>query len=225
MKSTYRIISKAALPALLLLFAGLPFSVFAKDKDKSKTPKISYEVDIDYPLFDSEPMLNAQLAQIVQQELQTFNKEFFAAETPAYSQVFEFDIENGSLYEDTVYISFLLKIYRFTGGAHGETTLIPITYSKQTKKLLSLEELVKPTRKDWLSVLSAEAQKQLSTQVKKRELTSTDDWITQGTEPKQENFAVFKLEKNQVRFVFNQYQVAPYSSGMPEIVVPLTLFK
>ena len=73
--------------------------------------------------------------------------------------------------------------------------------------------------------MSTEARKQLSAQVKKGKLTSSDDWITQGTEPTQENFDLFKLEKNSVRFVFEQYQVAPYASGMPEIVVPLTLFK
>ena len=150
---------------------------------------------------------------------------FFVAETPAYPYGLELSIDSDSIYEDTAYISFFLTIYQYTGGAHGTTTLIPVTYSKQTKKLLSLEELVKPTRKDWLSALSTEARKQLSAQVKKGKLTSSDDWITQGTEPTQENFDLFKLEKNSVRFVFEQYQVAPYASGMPEIVVPLTLFK
>ena len=47
----------------------------------------------------------------------------------------------------------------------------------------------------------------------------------QGTEPAAENFSVFKLEKDAVRIIFAQYQVAPYSSGMPEITVPRTLFK
>ena len=122
-------------------------------------------------------------------------------------------------------LTFLLTVYEYTGGAHGSTYLIPITYSKQTKKLLSLEEAVQPARKDWLATLSTEARKQLNAQVQKQKFSSDEDWINKGTEPTKENFAIFKLEKNSVRIVFSQYQVGPYASGMPEIVVPRSLFK
>ena len=161
----------------------------------------------------------------MQKNLEAFNNEFFSAEAPAYPQAFEFDMDSSPVYEDANHISFLLNVYQFTGGAHGTTSLIPVTYSKQTKKLLSLEEAVQPTRKDWLSALSTEARKQLNDQVKKQTFVSDEDWINKGTEPSKENFSVFKLEKNAVRIIFSQYQVGPYSSGMPEIVVPRSLFK
>ena len=213
---------------LMLMLCCLPFAVYAKDKKdngKDKKQGISYEADIDYPVFEKEPLLNAQVSDIVQKNLEAFNSEFFSAEAPAYPQAFEFDIDSSSVYEDTNHISFLLTVYQFTGGAHGSTTLIPITYSKQTKKLLSLEEAVQPARKDWLATLSTEARKQLNAQVKKQKFSSDEDWINKGTEPTKENFAIFKLEKNSVRIIFSQYQVGPYASGMPEIVVPRSLFK
>jgi len=201
-------------------------TVYAKDKNKNKKQGISYEADIDYPVFEKEPLLNAQISDIVQKSLEAFNNEFFSAESPAYPQVFEFDIDSSSVYEDTNHISFLLNVYQYAGGAaHGSTTLIPITYSKQTKKLLSLEEAVQPARKDWLTALSTEARKQLKIQLKDQTFASSEDWINKGTEPAKENFAVFQLEKNTVRIIFSQYQVGPYSSGMPEIVVPRSLFK
>ena len=213
---------------LMLMLCCLPFTVYAKDKKdngKDKKQGISYEADIDYPVFEKEQLLNAQISDIVQKNLEAFNNEFFSAEAPAYPQAFEFDMDSSSVYEDANHISFLLNVYQFTGGAHGTTSLIPVTYSKQTKKLLSLEEAVQPTRKDWLSALSTEARKQLNDQVKKQTFVSDEDWINKGTEPSKENFSVFKLEKNAVRIIFSQYQVGPYSSGMPEIVVPRTLFK
>ena len=213
---------------LILMLCCLPFTVYAKDKKdtgKDKKQGISYEADIDYPVFEKEQLLNAQVSDIVQKNLEAFNNEFFSAEAPAYPQAFEFDMDSSSVYEDANHISFLLNVYQFTGGAHGTTSLIPVTYSKQTKKLLSLEEAVQPTRKDWLSALSTEARKQLNDQVKKQTFVSDEDWINKGTEPSKENFSVFKLEKNAVRIIFSQYQVGPYSSGMPEIVVPRTLFK
>ena len=84
---------------------------------------------------------------------------------------------------------------------------------------------MQPARKDWLAALSTEARKQLNDQVKKQTFVSDEDWINKGTEPSKENFSVFKLEKNAVRIIFSQYQVGPYASGMPEIVVPRSLFK
>ena len=225
MKNFHRMIRTSSVLVFLLALCCLPLTVYGKDKNKNKKQGISYEADIDYPVFEKEPLLNAQISDIVQKSLEAFNNEFFSAESPAYPQVFEFDIDSSSVYEDTNHISFLLNVYQFTGGAHGTTSLIPITYSKQTKKLLSLEEAVQPTRKDWLSVLSTEARKQLNTQVQKQKFASSEDWISKGTEPAKENFAIFTLEKNSVRIIFSQYQVGPYSSGMPEIIVPRTLFK
>ena len=225
MKNFHRTLRISAAFGFILMLCCLPLAVYAKDKDKNKKKGISYEVDIDYPVFEKEPLLNAQVSDIVQKNLEAFNSEFFSAEAPAYPQAFEFDIDSSSVYEDTNHISFLLTVYQFTGGAHGSTTLIPITYSKQTKKLLSLEEVVQPARKDWLATLSTEARKQLNAQVKKQKFSSDEDWINKGTEPAKENFAIFKLEKNSVRIIFSQYQVGPYASGMPEIVVPRSLFK
>ncbi len=225
MKNFQRTLRISATFGFILMLCCLPLSVYAKDKDKNKKKGISYEADIDYPVFEKEPLLNAQVSDIVQKNLEAFNSEFFSAEAPAYPQAFEFDIDSSSVYEDTNHISFLLTVYQFTGGAHGSTTLIPITYSKQTKKLLSLEEAVQPARKDWLATLSTEARKQLNAQVKKQKFSSDEDWINKGTEPTKENFAIFKLEKNSVRIIFSQYQVGPYASGMPEIVVPRSLFK
>jgi len=225
MSTFHRMVHKGSALCFVLALCCLPLSIHAKDRHKHKKAGVGYEAEIDYPIFKSEPTLNTQLAAIVRQNLENFNKTFFSAETSADPQVFEFNIESSSVYEDTHHISFLLNVYRFTGGAHGTTSLIPITYGKQTKKLLSLEEAMQPTRKDWLSVLSTEARKQLNKLVQKGKLSSDNDWITKGTEPDPENFAVFKLEKDSVRIIFSQYQVGPYSSGMPEIVVPRTLFK
>lgn len=225
MKNFHRTLRISAIFGFILMLCCMPLAIYAKDKDKNKKQGISYEADIDYPVFEKEPLLNAQVSDIVQKNLEAFNSEFFSAEAPAYPQAFEFDIDSSSVYEDTNHISFLLNVYQFAGGAHGSTSLIPITYSKQTKKLLSLEEALQPVRKDWLAALSTEARKQLNAQVQKKKFSSDEDWINKGTEPTKENFAIFKLEKNSVRIIFSQYQVAPYSSGMPEVIVPRSLFK
>lgn len=184
-----------------------------------------YQVKIDHPFFEKEPSLNAVLTAIIQQHIGAFNKEVFSEKTPIMPRVGTFDIKNGTVYEDEEYISFILSMYQFTGGAHGSTALIPVTYSKRTKKLLSLEEAIQPVRKDWLKMLSDEVRRQLTAQLEKKLFASDEEWIKNGTEPTEENFKVFALEKDAVRIIFNQYQVGPYSSGIKEVVVPLMRFK
>ena len=176
MKNFNRTLRISATVGFILVLCCLAFAVYAKDKDKNKKQGISYEADIDYPVFEKEPLLNAQVSDVVQKALEAFNSEFFSAEAPAYPQGFQFDIDSSSVYEDSKHISFLLTVYQYVGGAaHGSTTLIPITYSKQTKKLLSLEEALQPAKKDWLAALSTEARKQLNAQVQKKTFSSDED--------------------------------------------------
>ncbi|MEL3905466.1 MAG: DUF4163 domain-containing protein [Treponema sp.] len=222
MKQMYR---RTVRFGFMLLMSCIMPNAFADTKVHQENPGIQYEVKIGYPVFEKEPLLSAQVAEIVQQTLNNFNKDFFSANIPLYQQGFECIISNTAVYEDIHHISFLLKIYQYSGGAHGITTLIPVTFSKQTKKLLSLKEAVQPAKKNWLSSLSAEARRLLNEQVTKGSFSSNQSWIEKGTEPDQENFAVFTLEKDAVRIIFSQYQVGPYSSGMPEIVLPRTFFK
>ena len=61
--------------------------------------------------------------------------------------------------------------------------------------------------------------------VKKGDLSSDESMIKEGTEPKLENFKVFKIENGKIKIIFEQYQVAPYSEGLPEIIIPIDFFK
>ena len=180
MKNFHRTLRISATVGFILALCCLACTVYAKDdgKDKDRNHGIGYEAHINYPVFEKETILNTQVSDVVRKALEAFNSEFFSAEASAYPQSAAFDIDSGSVYEDATHISFLLTVYQYIGGAaHGTTTLIPITYSKQTKKLLSLEEALQPTKKDWLAALSTEARKQLKDQVQKKTLTSDEDWI------------------------------------------------
>ena len=212
------------LAALTALFFCI-VSGDSEEMEQKAAAGMMYEVKLNYPRF-SEPALDSYVDKIVQQTLKSFNKKAFPANATPDFQSMMCTIEAGSAYIDDMYISFLLTVYQYeTGGPHGSTTLIPITYSKKNKKMLSLKEAIKPVRKDWLSALSAEARRLLNAQRDNGTLLSDSEWIERGTEAKEQNFSVFKLEKDAIRIIFPQYQVAPYSSGMPEIVIPYTFFK
>lgn len=190
----------------------------------------SYQVTVECPHFEKAPQLNEMLSSTVFENIKVFNREVFNKDGlfgGAYTEpmVRTLDIKSSSIYEDGRFISFLLYVYQFTGGAHGCTTLVPVTYCKSGKKLLSLEDALQPERRDWLTVLSEEARRQLTAQWKQGLFSSDADWIRSGTAPVMKNFEAFALEEDAVRIFFNHYQVGPYSSGIKEIVVPLALFK
>lgn len=201
-------------------------------KHAGSLPKtgIHYEAVIDYPLFSEHPQLNTLVADTVSKACLTYLRDMFqtsidfTAEAPSQFN-FETCITPYEIYEDSQYISFLLSHYVYTGGAHGSTVLLPITYSKAEKKLLTLKDVFNPLPENWLEQLSAEARRQLAEQVKQNILTDNAEWIKSGTEPEEALFSVFKLEKDTVRIIFGQYQVAPYAVGMPEITIPRNFFQ
>jgi len=189
---------------------------------------VKYNSSVNYPFFKTEPELNKQLATITASILKDFNVNFYN-DISTFDEIpigYECVIKAKDVYEDDKNISFLLSVYTFTGGVHGETTLIPINYSKNTKTLLSLKDVVGGTLSQAvLTKLSQESRKLLQEQQKKGVFNSNTEWIEQGTEPSEENFSVWLFKGDHIRIVFQQYQVAPYSEGMPEITIPLSFFK
>ncbi len=49
--------------------------------------------------------------------------------------------------------------------------------------------------------------------------------INDGTAPTEANFQNFIVTDSGVTFIFDPYQVAPYSSGTQTVEVPLSVFK
>lgn len=225
-----------------IFFAALVFPLAAQPKkeaaqstqkqhaDSLPKTRIHSEATVDYPLFPKHPELNALVADIVSEAYITHVTDMFktGVEFAAEAQAplhFEAVVKPYDIYEDTQYISFVLSYYAYTGGAHGSTVLLPVTYSKAEKKLLTIKDVFTPLPENWLELLSTEARRQLTEQVTQNTLDSNKEWIESGTEPEQTLFRVFKLEKDTVRIIFGQYQVASYAQGMPEITVPRTFFQ
>lgn len=223
--------------AIFLLYtaalAVIPLSAQPKkDVDTGKKnahPGLAYTSSLNYPLFPHEPGLNTRIAALAYELYTNQLKDALEMSAAISEESGVMNRENivgyDTVYEDDSVISFLLNGYLYTGGAHGLTTLVPVTYSKKTQKLLTLKEVFTDAPENWLERISEESRRQLEAALKKGTLASNTEWITTGTEPTAENFTVFVVEKDIVRIIFAQYQVAPYSSGMPEVQIPTHFFK
>lgn len=131
------------------------------------------------------------------------------------------------------YISFVLKYGGFSGGAHGYETEVSFNYDMYTQKIITLDYLF-PNDPQYLTTISnisrESLKKQFATVTEEDKKNSSRDaikeyvdnmvsMINQGTEPKEENFAVFTFTRDKVKIYFADYQVGPHAIGMPEIEI------
>jgi hypothetical protein len=126
---------------------------------------------------------------------------------------------------DTDFISVIVHIEHYSGGAHGSSSMHTFTYDMRKKRILSLRDLFPGHEKTFYSKLSAEARVQLGTILAQQAGGETPDadFLTEGTEPKEENFKLFTLspQRDAVIVYFGLYQVAPYVYGEQRISLPL----
>lgn len=225
MKKMY---TKFFVSVCLLLCTGLLWAKGSKENLEKpierKEPVVRYNSVAEYPFFEDEPELNKIILETVKNIQNEFATLYTATTSddmisaPSTRNV-ELLINYDEVEKNENYIGFIISAYQYTGGAHGNTILIPINYDVKNKKMLTLEKAIQPASADWLTKLSEEARKQLFKKLDDKE------WIIKGTEPKTANFTVFKIEKDTVKIMFSEYQTGPYSSGRPEIIIPLKFFK
>ncbi len=242
MNTHKRYFLKAAAALAVLFLSIAPLSAMGGKETAQAEAKMHYEhgshyrTEIDYPLFEAEPVLNKMLIKKVHDTVTTFHNEWFAAQEAVSAEGagidtargFELSMGVNEVHEDMSMLSFFLSCYEYTGGAHGSTVLIPFNYSKNTKKLITLKQAFEQfgcLPDEWLSLLADEVRRQLLEQVQQGVFDSEAKWIKEGTEPVEKNFSTFTIEGDNIRIVFAQYQVAPYASGMPEVKIPRDFFK
>ena len=118
-------------------------------------------------------------------------------------------------------VSVRMKIYTYTGGAHGGSSYYSWNWSKKTKKFLSLTDLLSARQFAQL----VEHTRNLLFEHEKRG-NSYDKYIKgeiqRGTN-KPEHFKIWNLHQNEIVIVFPEYQVASYSAGSFEVYIPFSL--
>ena len=170
-----------------------------------------------YPYFKDYPELNEIVAKRVEEEKKYVNDAM---------GIMEHDVGFGEIKTSGKYIGFMFNMYSyFEGSAHGENHIYSLNYDTEAKKEVTLKDVFLPLSKDYLKIFSEFSYKELTSRVEKDELNSNDDFITEGTDMKEINFSCFNMKGKEVIVVFNQYQVAPYSSGISEVSIPLSAFK
>ncbi len=114
--------------------------------------------------------------------------------------------------------TYVFTIASYTGGAHGLQATRTYAFNEKGE-VITLEKLFTNGAKG-LETIATFVEREL---VKKN--ISDASWIAEGTRPVTDNYQNFVIIDNGVTFIFDAYQVAPYSAGTQSILVPTSAFK
>ena len=139
-----------------------------------------------------------------------------ASEGYEFAMQYEFDYNIEPIATTPKYITFLFTSYIYTGGAHGGAAAIGQTFNSSNGYRLDRDMFRQGTDEAVLRLVKEEIARQYF-DVPVSQLS--DQLLLDGsTFPMPVNPPYF-TEKG-VNFQYQQYEIAPYSAGMPECVIP-----
>lgn len=173
-----------------------------------KTKHIKQErLDVEYPVVEglasksAETYINAVIYGIIDAELT--NIGYY--ENPMTDITGKYHIRSN----EKGVLSISLEIYWFSGGAHGMTELISITFDVKTGRIYRLEDVFKPGS-DYVRRLS---------DIIKRQIVEKDIPVIvefNSIQPDQD----FYIEGRKLVIYFQLYELAPYAYGFPTFSIP-----
>lgn len=120
-------------------------------------------------------------------------------------------------YNQHCVLSLYMDRYEYSGGAHGSTVRTSQTWSLGSGRQLPLKALF-PDNIHYIADLKAEINRQIQEQMK----NGTGAYFENYRELVDKTFnpQSFYLQQDALAIYFQQYDIAPYSSGIPVFMIP-----
>lgn len=116
------------------------------------------------------------------------------------------------------YISIVLYIEQFLGGAHPDHFIHTITYNTTNNKFINISNLIE-LNNNLLNKLSVISIEKLKENIKFQNKYDKNKLI-EGTSPITDNYKNFAITDKGLNIYFEYYQIAPYYYGYSEITIP-----
>lgn len=145
----------------------------------------------------------------IEESINSFNKEYhsFITDFPESNQIWEAQIDGDVIFQSEEIITISLTSYINTGGAHGILTITITNFDALTGKRIPNTDLTNNPER-----------------FKNIAKTFFDNTIKdKSTLFKPENFSLpanIGYTQDGILFIYNTYEIAPYSSGLIEFTVP-----
>lgn len=131
---------------------------------------------------------------------------------------------NYDRYDYKSYISIILNIETFLGGAHPNHIIKTIVFNKDKNKIINIDDLIK-NNNNILNDLSNISRNKLNQDGKYNNSSFSTDMFNNGTKPNKDNFHNFVFTKDGLKVYFSYYQIAPYYYGETSIIIPYNELK
>ncbi|MFJ8456794.1 MULTISPECIES: DUF3298 and DUF4163 domain-containing protein [Bacillus cereus group] len=151
----------------------------------------------------------------LEKEAKKYYKETEGSSTPFHPYVANVDYKVAL--NKPPFLSLYVNYYQYTGGAHGLYTWKANTFDLNEKKLLHLDDLFQQEDK-YKEIIRTE----IVRQIKQNESIYFPDAAEKVMSAKK--FHYF-LEPDNLVIYFPLYEIAPYSSGIPQFRIPYTLLR
>lgn len=134
-------------------------------------------------------------------------------------RAFEAQVDYTVTYNEDVIISLYSDEYQFTGGAHGNTVRRSQTWNTQSGCRISLCQIFH-CDVDYRAYLIQEINRQIAAQIENGQNYYFEDYEKLVAETFRAD--QFFLTPEGIAIYFQQYDIAPYSSGLPVFIIPYT---
>lgn len=158
---------------------------------------------------------DSEIQSIVENGISQFKKEYTFYVLDEFSPTAESQYTLSVDYHTThslKFVTHILEVFTYTGGAHGGTDVQTYSFDIDGNEIFLQDMFSEP---DGLAQLSKKIQSILSTEEYK-DLVNIE-WLEEGAGPNVQNFSAFTFNSGGIDFIFQQYQVGPYVSGIIEV--------
>ena len=184
-----------------------------------------YTLTTETPALEGVPagqaaVFNADMAALIQSQGTDFKKsvqELSVPELGMGSSYLDQHVSLVSVVGNVVSLRLVTEAY-IASAAHPYHIFTSYSFDLSSGRALGLAGLFLPGA-DYLQAIADYCMAQLSS------LHLAGDIFAQGADPTAENYRVWNLTADGLLITFNEYQVAPYASGAPTVVVPYAELK
>jgi len=220
----------AKIDAQQLIINSLPMNICSV----IKSDKL-FHIEVEYPQFETAATsFNQTIANLISNKVDGFKKESLDnwktkletlspnQKVPSNPEVpFEFIASWQPTQLNNKYLSFVIKIYYFTGGAHGNEEIYAFNYGMLAKKEININDFLDSSQEALKKISEISAQNIMSQlqSIGWKEDDNLKGMVNQGTAPVFENFKNFNFNNYNLIIYFQKYQVAPGAAGSLTVTI------
>jgi len=208
------------------------FEFMTRSIKRSREGIRSYEISVDYPEIKERTPQTLRFNRWIREKVLADTQRFKRLEQRAEAHDRKRKLEPARITEgleiwfDVYYADENLISLRLThsvmalGQMHPIDYYETINYDLQRGRILQQQELFK---RGYLKVFSQYSRTFIRHTY---DLTgTTDDWLDEGTKPRQTNFPNWNIVPDGVLVAFEDYQIGSHSFGQLELIIPYTELK